>query len=300
MDNCIPISVIMSVYNEKEEWLKIAIESILSQTFREFEFIIILDKPDNEILEKIILNFQAIDNRIIFIKNSKNEGLVYSLNKGIEIARGKYIARMDADDISMPYRLELQYNYMEEKGIALLAAQADYIDENGKCIGKGKVYKNRYTIRNALKYKNYLLHPTWLIQANALKSELINGYRKVPFAEDYDLLCRMIANNFIVEQYPKILLQYRFRGNGITNSSYYDQAKITLFISMNYCGLLQGATDEFTEEKMYEVIKKDDFIIKTLKNIRTNKWTKWAFMIFSGPGRKTLINVLISRMIYGA
>lgn len=96
------ISVIMPVYNTKEKFLREAVESILNQTFTDFEFIIINDGSDS-ITEDIILSYK--DLRIKYLKNEQNLGIVQSLNKALKSASGKYIARMDADDISMPHRL---------------------------------------------------------------------------------------------------------------------------------------------------------------------------------------------------
>ena len=104
------ISVIMPVYNTKEKFLREAVESILNQTFTDFEFIIINDGSDS-ITEDIILSYK--DLRIKYLKNEQNLGIVQSLNKAVKTAKGKYIARMDADDISMPHRLEKQYEFME-------------------------------------------------------------------------------------------------------------------------------------------------------------------------------------------
>ena len=107
MEN-VKISVILSAYNEEERWFRKAVESILNQSFKEFELILILDNPNNELLDKIIKEYKEKDSRIIYIKNEKNLGLVESLNRGIKASSGLYIARMDADDIAKPTRIEKQ------------------------------------------------------------------------------------------------------------------------------------------------------------------------------------------------
>ena len=105
------VSVLMPVYNG-EKFLKEATKSVLHQSFGDFEFIIINDgSKDNT--EEIIEDFAKKDNRIVYEKNEKNMGISYTLNKGMRLANGKYIARMDADDISEPERLEKQFEYME-------------------------------------------------------------------------------------------------------------------------------------------------------------------------------------------
>ncbi|WP_244834814.1 glycosyltransferase family 2 protein [Clostridium sp. BJN0001] len=104
------VSVIMPVFNA-EKYLEESIKSVLNQTYKNFEFIIINDGSTDSSLS-IINKFKSMDNRIRVI-DQKNNGIVYSLNKGISTAKGKYIARMDADDISLPNRIKNQVKYME-------------------------------------------------------------------------------------------------------------------------------------------------------------------------------------------
>ena len=133
------ISVIMSVYNEKKEWLQMSINSILNQSFKNFEFIIVLDNPDNIELKAVLEQFAAKDSRIKLIYNKKNMGLVYSLNSALKVAKGEYIARMDADDISELDRLEVQYNYFEQNpDIDFVSGFIRIIDEFDNVIGIDK------------------------------------------------------------------------------------------------------------------------------------------------------------------
>ena len=110
------VSVLMAVYNG-EKYLLEAIESILNQTYTNFEFLIINDGSTDS-TEEIILSYS--DQRIRYIKNEQNLKLIASLNKGLDLAKGKYIARMDADDISLPDRLEKQVNFLERNSTKLL------------------------------------------------------------------------------------------------------------------------------------------------------------------------------------
>ena len=106
------ISIIMSVYNS-ERYLKEAIESILNQTYTDFEFIITDDSSTDSSL-RILEKYKNNDERITLIRNSENVGLTVNLNRMMDLARGKYIARMDADDISLPKRIATQYYFMEK------------------------------------------------------------------------------------------------------------------------------------------------------------------------------------------
>lgn len=139
------VSVVMATYNEPEKYLKESIESILNQTFKDFEFIIVLDNPNNKKAEEIIKEYQQKDKRIIFIKNERNLGRGASRNKAVNIARGKYIAILDADDIALPKRLEKQFKYMENnRDIDLLFSWVYFIDENGNILKEFKPEKYKF------------------------------------------------------------------------------------------------------------------------------------------------------------
>lgn len=229
------VSVIMSVYNEKKEWIKESIDSILEQTYTNIEFIIILDNPNNFEAENLIKKYCIIDKRIIFIKNKKNLGLVKSLNIGLNRSTGYYIARMDADDISVNTRIERQVEYLTYNlDIDLLVTEAKFINEVGESIGKSVRFKSKENLMKSLRYKNRLIHPTWMFKSYMVKSGKINGYRDIPYAEDYDMACRIIVNGFVIDQLHEELLYYRIRENGITNSKYYSALKSSTFISEVY------------------------------------------------------------------
>ena len=106
------ISIIMSTYNEPLSLVKKSVESILTQSFKDFEFIIILDNPKNFEVNNYIKLLKNIDSRINVIENEKNIGLAKSLNKALMTAKGNIIARMDADDISYKDRIKLEYEYL--------------------------------------------------------------------------------------------------------------------------------------------------------------------------------------------
>src|SRR6185295_3491651 len=121
------VSVLMSVYNG-EKYLKEAMESILNQSFPDFEFLIFNDSSTDSGRE-IILSFN--DPRIVLVDNEKNIGLTKSLNKGLSLAKGKYIARMDADDISDAGRLNEQVNYMEKNSdVAVCGSWVQFLNES--------------------------------------------------------------------------------------------------------------------------------------------------------------------------
>ncbi|HEY4874764.1 MAG TPA: glycosyltransferase [Puia sp.] len=202
------ISVIMPVYNG-EKFLKDAIESILTQTFQDFEFIIINDgSTDNT--EKIILSYN--DPRIIYVKNNCNLKLIKTLNKGIELAKGIYIARMDADDISLPLRFEKQLEVFNSfSGVDIVNSNAYFLEENGKYY---REQKSAMTIGSeAMKYlipmQNFICHPAVMIKNDVLKKYKYLDDLSTEHIEDFDLWNRMLQDGCICYTHNQNLLLYR-------------------------------------------------------------------------------------------
>lgn len=222
------ISVIMAVYND-EKYLKKAIDSILNQTFGNFEFIIINDaSTDNT--EKILLEYE--DHRIKILKNELNLGLTKSLNKGLEISRGKYIARMDADDISYLNRFEQQYNILEsEPEIGIVCSWTEIIDENDNVIDTWKGDNTPELIYYILNFRNCLTHSSVL-----LRKELILHYgpynENIKKAQDYELWNRFskITKIYKIDKY---LIKWRKTGNSITSLYSSAQAETVKKIFIN-------------------------------------------------------------------
>ena len=180
------ISVIMSVYNG-EKYLREAIESILNQTFTDFEFLIVNDGSTDGSLE-IIQSYQ--DERIRVINNEQNIGLTKSLNKAIKQARGEYIARQDADDISLPNRFEEQIKYFEKHPeTAILGTSKYVIDEDGKILRK-EIALLKPNSKNLLK-TNVLRHGSVMFR-KAIVDEL-GGYNELlRYSQDYELWLRIV------------------------------------------------------------------------------------------------------------
>ena len=160
------VSVIMSAYNEPEEYLRKSIESVLNQTHTDFEFIIILDNPDNKKAKEVLKEYENNDNRIILLENEKNIGLAPSLNRGVKVARGKYIARMDADDIALPEMFEKLLCFLENNpDYAACFAQVFFIDEDGNLLNReNSDVMTDEQIRKVIFIHNPLHHPTAMIR----------------------------------------------------------------------------------------------------------------------------------------
>ncbi len=189
-------------------------ESVLGQTFGDFELIVINDGSTDGSLE-IIKAFK--DGRIKLYNNEKNEGLIFALNKGIELAQGKYIARMDADDICMPERMEEQVKFMEKNPeIGVLGTWTITISGNKKYVGK--YYAKPEEIRAHLLFNTALAHPSVMI-----RKEVLSGLRydeNFKHAEDYDLWARM-ADTAKFANLPEFLLIHR-KHEASVSSTYSD------------------------------------------------------------------------------
>ncbi|MCR1960625.1 glycosyltransferase [Thomasclavelia cocleata] len=227
------VSVIMSTYKEEEIFLRQAIESILDQTYKDFEYIIILDNPDNDLHIKIIEEYTNIDKRIKFYINKKNIGLTASLNKGLGLAKGIYICRMDADDISISNRIENQKKYLEENKYDLIGGISQMIDENGKSIYSiKKVPTDINKIKKALRYNQIISHPTWFGKKEVF--DKLNGYRNMPLCEDYDFTLRAVLNGYKISNINETILKYRMTSSSISRSNLYEQYLFARFITKKY------------------------------------------------------------------
>lgn len=206
------ISVIMSAYNASIT-LKEAIDSILSQTFINFEFIIVNDASTDD-TEKIILSY--LDKRIVYLRNEENKGLIYSLNKAIKIAKSKYIARIDADDISCRNRLSLQYTFMEKHPKVDICGTWMYQFAENKF--KRKVISPILDkdIKAFLLFKNPIFHPSVLMRKSIFDSIL--GYDNEDYRqEDLGLWINAVNAEKNFFNIPIPLIYYRYSPNSESN-----------------------------------------------------------------------------------
>ena len=213
-DSISRVTVLMPVYNG-EKYLKIAIESILNQTFKNFEFLIINDGSTDR-TDQIIKSFN--DSRIIYIKNEHNLGIVKTLNKGLGLIKSEYIVRMDADDISYPKRIEYQVSFMDKNPrIAISGTDILRFDEAGKR-GRTRVLTDSKSIRTQLLFQNALMHPTVIIRSSILIEG--NYYYKDNFkaCEDHALWLE-ISKLHEITNISKVLLDYRIHSASITRNA---------------------------------------------------------------------------------
>ncbi|MBQ8138903.1 MAG: glycosyltransferase [Lachnospiraceae bacterium] len=293
------VSVVMSCYNEKEIHLREAIESILNQDFRDFEFIIVIDNPENTVIHETIKEYAQIDSRIVLIRNDKNIGLAESLNKGIRIAKGKYIARMDADDISLPSRLKTQVEYMDANSkYNLVCANFIKIDDQGNKLEVNKsVPKNDSLFVRSIKRRYIIAHPTVMMRREPLCD--IGIYNNYSAAQDYDLWLRMVKNGFSMHYIKEPLIKYRFREGSIGSSKRNIQ-----FLSCRYAKNIYKQNKAFDEEKYNEFLseKKADkryirgveYYYEGMKQRKIGSLLKSSFL--NSDCRKEIIDNMIGKI----
>lgn len=209
------ISVVLSVYNA-EKYLVEAIKSILNQTFKDFEFIIINDGSTDKSLE-IIESYQKEDERIILISR-ENKGLIASLNEGIEKAKAKYIVRMDADDISLSTRFEEQVKIMEENQNIGLCGTSVIVFGNNIKSDVWKLSKDDKTIKTELLFSSPLFHPTVIMRRDIILKYNLFYNKKFKHAEDFELWTRF-AKYTKITNIQKPLFKYRILVDSITRAA---------------------------------------------------------------------------------
>ena len=198
------VSVIMAVHNG-EGYLDDAVKSILSQTFSDFEFIII-DDGSTDGTAALLKEFERSDRRIRLYWNEKNLGLSQSLNIGLGFARGEYIVRMDADDISLPERLRKQVEYMEcHADVGVCGTWAELIGDQTGSLKHPTAHDEIYT---KMLFENGIMHPTVIMRLAVLDQNNLRYEVREPYIEDYDLWSRAIPFMQFAN-IPEVMLHYR-------------------------------------------------------------------------------------------
>lgn len=213
------VSVVMSFYKEPLRWILASVESILKQTFTDFEFIIICDNPDYEEAMELIRQAASGDRRIRLIVNKKNIGLTKSLNIGLSLARGPLIARMDADDIAYPVRLATQVAFMSANPeVGLCSSDVDVID------GDGIITKRRRNRRkNEGKWiymENYISHPTVMFRTGILDLRTPLYDENYRYTQDYELWIFLLSKGVRIHSLNECLVQYRCSDSNISSVHY--------------------------------------------------------------------------------
>lgn len=257
------ISVVLPAYNVQDT-IGESIDSILSQTFTDFELIIINDgSQDNT--EEVILAYS--DKRIRYYQNEQNKGLIYTLNRGLDLAQGIYIARMDADDIALPTRFEKQVKVMEEN--------QDIVVCGTQIIPFGSERAKRFTLflpeesedlKNLLFIQTCFAHPTVMIRQQVLIDNEVRYDADYPHAEDYKMWIDLsLLGEFYNIQEP--LLRYRL-SDGQVSSKYKNNQRCTALICRRL--YISKRLRDSDLDRMIEL----GVDVKTIRYIKQNRYPK--------------------------
>lgn len=278
----------MSTYNEPINMIEKSIKSILLQTYPNIQLVLINDNPERIELGNYLTRVASNSQKVKYLVNKKNMGLVYSLNKGLKNAEGDFIARMDADDISHLDRIEKQVKYLKENDLDIIGSCVKTIGDNDDILGAIDVPRDHNTIVRLYKYGSCLLHPTWLGKKEVF--DKLNGYRNIYACEDYDFVTRCIKLGVRLGNISLPLLDYRIRDNGISVSGEAQQKLMMYYISRNRDKILTLNEKDFAEYLISEDYSRE------LKNI--NKYITSKNKIKRQKQYQYILTVLFNKYFY--
>lgn len=243
------VSVIMSAYNA-EKYVRQAVESILNQTYKKFEFIIVNDASTDSTVNTL-RDYKKKDKRIILIKNINNLGLTKSLNKALRRARGKYIVRIDADDWAYPDRLKYQVQLMEKNpNVVVSGSYVEVCNKDLKTKYVRKYHLDDVSIRKYIFRYSPFAHPATIWRSDVLKKELYN--ERMTVSQDYELYFRVgMAGKFMNINKP--LLKLRIHNQSISATMSDLQFKNTVLIRLSAVLLLGYQMTKF--DKLYNFLQ---------------------------------------------
>lgn len=221
------VSVLLPVYNG-EKYIRESVDSILKQTYENFELIIIDDGSTDKTLS-ILKEYEKIDARVRLVSR-QNKGLIATLNEGAELALGQWVARMDADDVAIPNRLERQLNWINQTGADVAGSWVRFFGAKDFRIWKG--YITDEAIKVDMLFKCPMVHPSIIIRASLLKQLKYDPVAEK--AEDYDLWVRATMQGIKMTNLPEVLLKYRQHSLQVTTVFRKSQEEMTKKIQKKY------------------------------------------------------------------
>lgn len=246
------VSVILPIAGSDYSRITRAIDSICSQTLKDIELICIIDDPENEKLIDIVGAYGTEQNvSIVALNNDKKYGIARSLNRGLSVAKAKYVARMDSDDEAFPVRLKLQYDFMEEHpDVDLLGMQAINVDEYGKVLGTTDKPLSHTAIKEYSRYACPLIHPTWFIKTDVILN--MGGYFEISPAQDYHLISRLLKAGFVLMNLNSPGIVYTVNTHSLSRKNVYTTVRVTNLIR-SYIRNIQEVDD-----KIKTIIERND------------------------------------------
>jgi len=299
-DNMSYVSVLMTTYNS-EKYVSETIKSVINQTFKNWEFIIVDDASTDDTCE-IITKFLNTENRIKFFKFDQNKGQSYALNFGLNKCKYDFVARIDNDDLMVPQRLEKQINFMKKnQKVAIVGSYVNYIDCNSLLLKKGKTdFLSSEDIIGKIK-NNELVgfnHPTVMMKKETILK--LGGYREEYWpADDIDLWNRIIENGYRIEIIPDYLTDYRIHSKSVTIYSVKNSFLKAKFVKHNMIRRRSGK-QEITYNDFLMLFNERNLLKKVNSFRKLNGqifYKKAAFEWSSRNTIKFLYNLIISLIL---
>lgn len=249
------VAVIMSVYNEPIEYVKEAVDSILSQTLHDFQLVIVNDNPSRLDYRRFFESYN--DRRIIFHQNTENLSLAGAMNVASSLTNAPYLARMDADDIAEPNRLEKEYAILKSGQYDLVFSRYSFIDEKSEpCYEDRQVkYYPPEMLKKVMLERPLIHHPTVMMTAEILHN--VGGYRKLIAAEDRDLWLRMQYAGCRFYMLEECLLKYRINKESISNKQRPRQILTIFYIENLFIERLRKGDDSYSVEHCEEFLHRN-------------------------------------------
>jgi glycosyltransferase involved in cell wall biosynthesis len=287
------VSVVLAVLNG-ERHLAGALRSVLTQSFADFELIAV-DDGSTDGTSEILAASQRADSRVVVVRQ-QNRGLAASLNRGIELARGAYVARQDADDTSSPDRFDRQVTFLDQHpSIAAVGSSADVIDRSGLRVGDIRAVCGAPTVRQGLlTLRATPVHGSMMMRKNAI--EATGGYREAfRVCQDYDLWLRL-SSRFEIDNIPEALYQWRLDRDGV-----YATRRAT---QLKYAGIALALARELSADgrDSYDLFEScdgdlDGFVARYRLGPFVQAW--WGDLLLRGLGNSAAVRKYLRRATFG-
>lgn len=297
------ISVVMSVYKESIEWIEKAVRSILEQSYKNIECVILVDNPERKELQSFFAHLMQEDGRIKVFYNENNMGLARSLNKAIELSQGAYIARMDADDISLTERLYTQIEYLKRGKYDIVASNVwDLSEDIEEKLGRTRYPTEEKHILAYMKYASCAPHPTWFGKREVF---IDNSYYPLEAAQDYELITRLLWQGYKLGIIEEPLLLYRINSSGISMQKKVYQRLIAYYVGQRfskgqdftYAAIERFLNSDEGKQREKEICYYREYTLK-IKELRKRKayiksvlYICWLFI--SSPEARRMAKVLL-------
>lgn len=249
-------SVLMSIYNETAKQIKESVSSVLSQDFKEYELIIVLDNPDRTDVEAVLDGFG--DPRIVFLRNDRNIGLAMCMNRAASIAKSEIFIRMDADDVSLPGRFKREMEIIESGDYDFVYSNYNDIDTDSHIIRQCNVEEDitdpQVTGQLVSLDPSIIHHPTVMFTKQIF--EKVGRYRDFPCSQDSDLWLRMAENGCRFYKLGTPYLNYRVNPDSVTSKRWYQQQLTCHYIfELSIQRLTQGK-DDYSLDNYHQYLKR--------------------------------------------